>query len=73
MTEIERELNKVKIERETLLTEVNNTHNNFAKLLLDGEGEKIKSEINKPIKINNKQKFVFKIKKFFEKIINTIS
>lgn len=73
MNEIEKQLENVKNERENLYIELNNTHDKFAKSLLNGEGEKIKAEINKPIKINKKDKFFYKIKRFINKIINTIS
>lgn len=73
MSEIDRQIEKAKIEREALLSEVKNVHDKFAKSLLSGEGEKIKSEINKPIVIPKNKKFMYRVKKFFERIINTIS
>lgn len=73
MNEVERELTKAKAEKEALLIEVANLHKNFAESLLSGEGNKIKTEINKPIKIKKQRKLIFRIKKFFERIINTIS
>lgn len=73
MSEINRQIEKTKNEREALLAEVTNTRDKFAKSLLSGEGEKIKSEINKPIIIPKKKKFMYRVKKFFERIINTIS
>lgn len=73
MSEIDRQIEKAKNEREALLAEVVNTRDKFAKSLLSGEGEKIKAEINKPIIIPKKKKFMHRVKKFFERIINTIS
>lgn len=73
MSEIDRQIEKAKNEREALLAEVVNTRDKFAKSLLSGEGEKIKAEINKPIIIPKKKKFTYRVKKFFERIINTIS
>lgn len=73
MNEVERELNKTRAEKEALMVEIENLHKNFAELLLSGEGEKIKSELNKPIKIKKQRKLLFKVKRFFERIINTIS
>lgn len=64
MSEIDRQIEKAKNEREALLAEVTNTRDKFAKSLLSGEGEKIKSEINKPIIIPKRKSLCIGLKSF---------
>lgn len=75
MIELEKEINKNKLQEEIFAKQINNEKNKFANMILNGMGEKIKNEAETPpqiIKHKWYQKLYKKIKNMFnnDRILN---
>lgn len=72
MNQIDKELEKIKIERKAIAEEIAQKQEKFAMSLLNGEGEKLKKELNTPLKLSRKEVFSMKFKRFIDKVIKVI-